>query len=34
MAPGGDIEVVTKAMNVIENISLYEYHDFRGASSP
>jgi hypothetical protein len=34
MALGEDIEVDTKAMNVIENISLYEYQVFRGDSSP
>ena len=34
MAPGQDIETDAKAMNVIENISLYEYHVFKGKSSP
>jgi hypothetical protein len=34
MAPGEDIEVDTKAINVIENISLYEYHVFKSDSSP
>jgi hypothetical protein len=34
VAPGEDIGVDTKVINVSENISLYGYHVFRGDSSP